>query len=76
MFQVSPLPPHDHDRQKSGGDRNRSPGTNNNGPDSMGGMPDALPQREGGRRKQQDKTKVIFIMKIALRIKVFLPSNR
>jgi len=60
---VSPLPPHDHDRQKSGGDRNRSPGTNNNGPDSMGGMPDALPQREGGRRKQQDKTKEISDLK-------------
>ena len=43
------------DRQKSG-DRNRSPATNN-GPDSLG-MQDALPQREGGRRKQE-KSKVI-----------------
>lgn len=47
---VSPLPPHDMDRQKSG-DRNRSPATNN-GPDSLG-MEGALPQREGGRRKQE-----------------------
>eukprot|EP00088_Acartia_fossae_P026117 TRINITY_DN2688_c0_g2_i6.p1 TRINITY_DN2688_c0_g2~~TRINITY_DN2688_c0_g2_i6.p1 ORF type:complete len:1097 (-),score=378.91 TRINITY_DN2688_c0_g2_i6:624-3914(-) len=42
---VSPLPPH----EKSGG--GRSPA--NNGPESLGGMADALPQREGGRRKQE-----------------------